>query len=88
MRTADMDMMIAVGFGSAYATKDGVLIYDGEQDYRAGNEPKTLSFIEEIAKAEPAADWQVILYGPLCGEIYQRQGDAKWVLIDSNEGFA
>lgn len=88
MEVADMDMVVAVGFGSAYVVKDGDLFYDGEQEWRQEREPKTLAQIEALAKQEPDADWQVILYGPLSGATYQRQGDAKWVLTDSNQGFA
>ncbi len=83
---ADMDMVIAVGFGSAVATKDGKIVYD-EQQVRDGNY-LTVGDIELLAKEEPDCDWRIQKLGPMRGEIFQRQGDEKWVCIESNQGFA
>ncbi|KKM75045.1 hypothetical protein LCGC14_1394240 [marine sediment metagenome] len=85
---ASMDKIICTGFGSACATKDGKTVYDGDQDYRNGNEPKTVGEIEKIAQESPDHDWRIVMYGPLHGEIYQRQGEKNWVCVESNQGFA
>jgi len=85
---ASLDMQIAVGFGSADCTKDGEHIYDGEADYNAGNEPKTIGDMEKIAALDPDCDWRVCFYGPLHGETYQRHMENTWVMIESNMGFA
>lgn len=44
--------------------------------------------VEKLASADPDHDWRIVMFGPLHGEVYQRQGDAKWVLVEKNEGFA
>ena len=84
---APMDMIIAVGFGSAFATKGGELIYD---ESRCDNEDdfKTVADIEELALADPDHDWRIEKNGPLHGEVFQRQGPGKWICIESNQGFA
>jgi len=84
---APMDMEICVGFGEAYVTKDGVQIYDGEQDYRNDKQPKLVKDIEAMAIEDPDHDWRIIKYGPLHGETFQRQ-DGKWICVESNGGFA
>jgi hypothetical protein len=83
-----MDKSIAVGFGSAQAYNEAGFFYDGENDLQSGNEPKTVGDIEAIAKADPDHDWRISFHGPLHGETYQRQGEGKWIMIESNEGFA
>ncbi len=88
---APLDMVIAVGFGAAYATKDDQTIYDEMEVMHAGGEWDDfwpLSKVEELAKADPDHDWRVVMHGPLRGRTYQRHGDGEWVLIESNEGFA
>jgi len=81
-------MGIAVGFGAAYVTKDGVEVYDGEADWQNEKEPKTVAEIEEIAAADPDHDWRIVKYGPLHGETYQRHDKDRWVCVESNMGFA
>lgn len=85
-RVAAMDMVIAVGFGSAQVWKDKELVYD-ESDSEDPNFLNLLHF-EETAVEDPDHDWRVILYAPLRGSEYQRHDKEKWVLIGSNEGFA
>jgi hypothetical protein len=87
-RTARMNMPICVGFGSAFVTKDGVEVYDGEAALRDENEPLTVRDIEAMAKADPDHDWRIVKYGPMHGETYQRHCDETWVCVESNEGFA
>ncbi len=90
MRTqAPMDMMILVGFGTAVATKDGEVVYDGEKAWHEEDEEaKTLKDIEAMALLEPHCDWRVVLHGPQAGETFQRRGIGKWIRIEWNAGFA
>lgn len=81
-----MGKLIAVGFGSAYVTCDGLVVLDGERP--PTDEFVTFSDAEALAIADPDHDWLVVLHGPLHGETYQRQGAEQWVLIATNEGFA
>lgn len=94
--TFEPDNLIAVGFGFAACTKDGEIVLeepqlrynendepiDEEQDYPTGADA------EKLAAADPDHDWRIIIDGPLSGRTYQRQGEANWVLIEQNEGFA
>ena len=85
---APLDMLIVVGFGYAYAEKDGVIVYDGERDLEQNKEPKTVGDIEKMAKEDPDHDWRIVKNGPMHGETFQRHGDEEWVCIESNKGFA
>lgn len=84
---APMDLVISFGFGAAEVTKDDAEIYanytsdDDDDDHQ-------LSEFEALAAADPDHDWRVVLYGPLHGEIYQRHEAGRWVLVESNSGFA
>jgi len=78
-----MNMLIAVGFGDAHASRDGEIIYHEKPD---DDKSKLLSEFEAMAKKDPDHDWRVMLFAPLRGREYQRQGDELWVLIDSNPG--
>jgi hypothetical protein len=81
---APMDTIVAVGFGDAHISKDDKIIFDE----RRGEEPHELKEFEEMAQQDPDHDWRLVLYAPLRGRIYQRHGKEKWVLIESNMGFA
>lgn len=88
---APLDMVIAVGFGSAYASKDGEMIYE-EPNY---NDPKmkdenykTVADIEAIAAKDPDHDYRIVKYAPLKEGEWQRQGEKRWVLIREGQGFA
>jgi hypothetical protein len=88
---APMDMLIGVGFGSAYASKDGAVVYDEMEVMHKGgdfDDLATLQQIEDRAVADPDHDWRVVLHGPLRGREYQRHGAGQWVLVESNQGFA
>ncbi len=80
-----MDKVIAVGFGSAGVSKDGVTVLHESQDYE---ECPTFADAEALAVLDPDHDWRAFLHGPLHGEVYQRQGEAHWVLVARDEGFA
>lgn len=84
---APMDMVISVGFGSAFATKDGEIIYD-ERDIKEGQEYLTVAELEKIAKEDPDHDWRIHKHGPMHGEVFQRHGENNWVCIESDQGFA
>lgn len=81
---APMEMVIAVGFGFAAAFKGEDCVYDEN----TADEYLTVADIESLAKRDPEHDWQIRKYGPMHGETFQRQGDARWVCIESNQGFA
>jgi len=87
-QVAPLDMPIVVGFGAAFVTKDGETVYDGEQDWKDGNETKSVRDIEVMAKAAPDHDWRIVKRGPMHGETFQRHCDDTWVCVESNEGFA
>lgn len=97
------DGLIAVGFGYAGVTRDGreVLrepdspdIYDAdgellpEDQWPPEPEYPTGADAEALAAADPDHDWRIHIEGPLSGRTYQRQGEAGWVLVEQNEGFA
>jgi hypothetical protein len=97
---APMTMPIGVGFGIAQVTKEDQLIFaeDGRDNFHAPGLREALpdeqdgfplvQDIEKLAAADPDHDWQICLFAPLRGRTYQRHGKDKWVLIESNRGFA
>lgn len=85
---APMDMIIAVGFGIATATKDEQIVYSEPHDAESEDDYMTVEQLEALAAADPEHDWRIVKHGPMHGETFQRQGPGKWVCIESNEGFA
>lgn len=85
---APMDMLIAVGFGSAQCTKGNDVIYSEDPNAETEEDIPTLQKFEDMAKLDPDHDWRVSLVGPLRDREYQRQGDGHWVLVSSGMGFA
>ncbi len=85
--TLSLDRVIAVGFGYAGVTCDGVEVLREDSDAEFADNP-TMAHAEALALAKPDADWRATFFGPLHGEVYQRQGEGKWVLVEKNEGFA
>jgi len=83
-RVAPLGMRIEVGFGSAFASKDGEVVYQEQQ----GAPSLTVADIERMAVDDPDHDWRIAKHGPMHGETFQRQGAGNWVCIDSNPGFA
>ena len=81
-----MRSLLYSGFGGWYITKDGEHYFEEKVNLEF-NENKTLSYIERRAKLEPEADWRAIVFLPLRGATYQRQGKSNWVLVEENEGF-
>jgi hypothetical protein len=87
-RIASMDMLIAVGFGFAAVTRDGEIVYHEPVDAEGWDDFWTVADAEEVAKGDPDHDWRIIKEAPLRSMEYQRQGEGKWVLVDSGRGFA
>ena len=84
---ADMDMLIAVGFGIAQVHRDGYVHLDGEKWMRDGRELR-VHHAEEEAKKDPNHNWEIVIVGPLREAVYQRQGQGNWVCVEEGEGFA
>jgi hypothetical protein len=90
------DGLIAVGFGFAACTKDGMPVLEEPQlRYDGDGEPideeleyPTGADAENLAAADPDHDWRIQLEGPMSGRTYQRQGEGNWVLVEQNGGFA
>lgn len=77
------------GFGGWHITKDGVMFFSEDPSVeKKWEDLKDMTYIEKIAKKEPDHDWRAIFEMGLRGGAYQRHGNKKWVLIESNQGFA
>jgi len=81
-----MEGWIAVGFGGAGVTKDGVEVYSEPQS--EDTEIWTGADAEAAALKDPDHDWRIFKYAPLYDAVYQRHADGQWVLIERGEGFA
>jgi hypothetical protein len=81
-----MDYPIAAGFGQASISKGSEVVF--QEDPRSEEEPPTLQQFEDMAKVDPDHDWRFTLYLPLREAEYQRQGEGRWVLVRSGQGFA
>ena len=82
----EMNRILCVGFGSCNASKDGEFVYD-EQDIKDDKYP-TAQYLEDMANSDPDHDWRVSFFTPLHDEVYQRQGEGYWVMIESGPGLA
>ena len=80
--------MIAVGFGSAGYSRDGVQLWDEGTTEEGEEKLPTVADVEELAKADPDHDWRIFFFAPLYESEYQRQGDGVWVLVRKGMGFA
>ena len=81
-----MDTVLYNGFGGWSVSKNGEIYYIGGSNDE-WDTFKTLADIEKDASEMPNYDWRAELFTPLRGATYQRQND-KWVLVETNEGFA
>jgi hypothetical protein len=81
---APMNMLIAVGFGTAEVRRGNKVIFDEQ----SSDDFHELQEFEDLAKQDPDHNWTVVLDAPLRSRKYQRQGEGKWVLIESGMGFA
>lgn len=84
---ADMEQIIAVGFGLARLCRDGIEVIDGEERFEIGN-PMRFSEAEALAAQDPYHKWTVEIRGPLYGATYQRIDFFKWQQTHRDEGFA
>lgn len=84
---ADLNMLISVGFGDAYVTKDGKRIYD-ENVCRDEGYLWTVWDAEREARKDPNRIYQIVMYGALHGEVYERKAENVWVRVEENRGFA
>ena len=82
-----LEVQIAVGFGYAALERDGVPVWTENECDEEGS-LITVAQAEAIADLDPEHDWRIVFYGPLNGEVFQRQEPAKWFLIKKNRGFA
>lgn len=82
-----LQKLIAVGFGTAGYSKDGVTLWQ-EQPEDEGENCFTVEYVEKLAQKEPEADWRIFFYAPLYEAEYQRQGENVWALVKKGEGFA
>ena len=82
-------MRTQVRFVDDTITRDGVLVYQGDDNKDMGNtQCPTLMRFENMARKDPDHDWRYEHYTAMHGELYQRQGKNQWVLVDSNKGWA
>ena len=94
---ARLDMVIAVGFGSATVSRNGVTVLDGERFYsnaRRGLANRdgwtTVRHAEKLARRRrrPRDRWTIEINAPLWSATWERQRPGKWVCIEAGEGFA
>lgn len=87
--TFRLNRRIAVGFGDAHVSCDGTVIWLEPIGPEAKFEDAWTGMrAENRARKNPNHDWRITLFGPLHGEVYQRQGRNRWVLVKTNPGFA
>lgn len=73
---------LAVGFGQVAVTRDSETVWSGD-------DPGVwLRRFERRAAADPDHDWRVVFLAPLWDGVYQRHGEAHWVLVEKGMGFA
>lgn len=80
-----LDAEIAVGFGYAGVTRDGVEVWS-HQD--VDEDPWTVADAERAAAQDSDHDWRVHFHGPLSEAVYQRHETNNWVLVEKGQGFA
>ena len=75
-----------MGFGGYSIKKNGKHFWSGNSDAKWESYP-TLKKFENMAR-KVKAKWEVVLDSPLRGATWQRKGENRWVLTDTNQGFA
>ena len=84
-----LDTRLYNDVGGWYITKDGEHYFEEDPSSdKEWEEYKPLKDIEEEARKDPDHDWRAVFFLPLRGGTYQRHDKNKWVLIESNRGFA
>jgi len=84
----DLETRLYFGFGGWTITKDGELYFMDDRKDVEWEDWRQLKEIEAEASKDPDHDWRAQFDSPLRGGQYQRHGEGKWVLIESNQGFA
>jgi len=84
---AKLNTVIYGGFGGWCIKADSEYIYYPNEELPWDEYPVLQDF-ETLARKEPHRDWRAILTLPLREAEYQRQGENRWVLIRTSEGFA
>lgn len=84
---ASLDTVIYGGFGGWTIYRDAKVYYFPPTN-KADDDCPRLAEFEAMAEADPDHDWQAVLNLPMRDAVYQRQGEGKWVLIGTGEGFA
>ena len=84
----DLDTVLYNAFGGYTVYKDGKHFFseDPGEDIE-WDKNKTLKEIEKLAKRSPKSKWEVVLFLPLRGATWTRN-KGKWILTDTNQGFA
>ncbi len=85
-KVLEMSTKLSVGFGDCRVTFNGETLWYEEPGMKWEQAP-TVEKFENMAKKKEG-DWEIIFYTSLHGEVYQRHGKDKWVMIESNMGFA
>ena len=88
-RILDLETRLYNGFGGWKIEKDGEFFFQEDPSIeKKWEDYKQLQEIEKIVKRNPDHDWRAIFDLPTRGGTYQRHGNNKWVLVESNRGFA
>ena len=80
--TMPVNTPLAVGFGVVSVSKDGEVIWNGDDEH------VWLRRFEWRAAKDPDHDWRVKFDSPMKMNVYQRQGENLWVLVETGPGFA
>lgn len=84
---ASLDTVLYMGFGGWTIYRDAKAYYCPPINKTYDDYPRLAEY-EAKAQADPDHDWQAVLNLPLRDAVYQRQGEGRWVLIETGEGFA
>lgn len=87
--TVPMNVDPHPGFGGCTLTRDGELHTDYFLTIHSTQaDERVMQDFEDIAAGDPDHDWRLTINGPMYGCVYQRHGDAEWVMVEKLEGFA
>lgn len=83
-----MDCNPHPGFGMLALYRDGEYVHGPDISDEHEVEAYRVQDHEDIAAGDPDHDWRIRIDGPLSDAVYQRHGEARWVLIEKGLGFA
>ena len=81
-----LDTVLYNGFGGYSVFKNRKHFWSGDMNGEWDSFP-TLRKFENIARKEKAR-WEIKLDNPLRGATWLREGNDKWTLIETDQGFA